>query len=97
MTGSSRSSDGLDARRRRALFRAWRRGTRELDLLLGPFADAHIGGLGDHDLADFEALLDAPEGDVLAWLTGREPVAPKYATALYQAILKFHAARHEQD
>jgi antitoxin CptB len=97
MTGSSRSSDGLDPRRRRALFRAWRRGTRELDLLLGPFADAHIGDLGDHDLADFEALLDAPEGDVFAWLTKREPVAPEHATAVFRAILSFHAARHEQD
>jgi len=97
MTGSSRSSDGLDARRRRALFRAWRRGTRELDLLLGPFADAHIGSLGDHDLADFEALLDAAEGDVFAWLTGRERVAPKYATATYRAIVAFNAGRHEQD
>jgi antitoxin CptB len=97
MTGSSRTSDGLDARRRRALFRAWRRGTRELDLLLGPFADAHIESLGDHDLADFEALLDAAEGDVFAWLTGREPVAPKYATATYRAIVAFNAGRHEQD
>jgi len=64
---------------------------------LGPFADAHIGSLGDHDLADFEALLDAAEGDVFAWLTGRERVAPKYATATYRAIVAFNAGRHEQD
>lgn len=97
MTGSSRSSDGLDARRRRALFRAWRRGTREMDLLFGPFADAHIGNLGDHDLAGFEALLEAPEGDAFAWLTRREPVPAAHDTPLFRAILAFHAARHEQD
>ena len=35
MTGSTRSSDGLDDRRKRLLFRCWHRGTREMDLLLG--------------------------------------------------------------
>ena len=41
MTGSSRSSDGLDPRRRRLLFRSWHRGTREADLIMGRFADVH--------------------------------------------------------
>ena len=93
MTGTARSSDGLDPRRRRALFRAWRRGTREMDLLLGRFADAHIGALSDHDLGDFEALMDVPDGDLYAWMIGRSPVADNYATPLYFAILAFHSAQ----
>lgn len=91
MTGTARSSDGLDPRRRRALFRAWHRGTREMDLLLGRFADAYIGDLSDADLAHFEALMDAPDRDLFAWVTGREPVAANYATPLYAAIVAFHA------
>jgi antitoxin CptB len=98
MTGSSRSSDGLDPRRRRTLFRAWRRGTREMDLLLGGFADMHINELSDGDLTDFEALMDVPEGDLYGWLTGRQPVPGNYGTPIYQAILAFHSndATHEQ-
>jgi antitoxin CptB len=94
--GTTRSSDGLDPRRRRILFRAWRRGTRELDLLLGRFADAHIAALDDHRLAEFEALLDVPDGVVVDWITGREPVAVDHATPLMQALIAFHAERHDQ-
>jgi len=97
MTGTQRSSEGLDPRRRRALFRAWHRGTREMDLLLGRFADAYIAALDDADLRTFEALMEVPEPDLLAWLTGRAAVAANYATPLYHSIERFHATRHEQD
>jgi len=96
MTGTSRSSDGLDARRKRALVRAWRRGTREMDLVLGRYADAHIASLNDHDLADFEALLEAPDPDLYSWVSGAEPVAAKYASPLFDSIVAFHARRHDQ-
>jgi len=91
MTGMSRSSDGLDARRRRALFRAWHRGTREMDLLLGPFADAHIADLGDHDLADFEALMEVPDDELLTWLVGRAEAAEEYRSRVFDSIVAFHA------
>ncbi len=97
MTGASRSSDGLDPRRRRVLFRAWRRGTREMDLLLGRFADAYIATLDDDGLAALEALLEVPDADLFAWLTGRAPVEPVHATPLYHAIAAFHATHHEQN
>ena len=96
MTGTERSSDGLDPRRRRALFRAWRRGIRELDLLLGRFADARIATLSDSDLAAFEALLEATDQDVLAWITGAEPVVAEHDTRLLAGIIAFHAGRHDQ-
>ena len=50
MTGSTRSSSGLDDRRKRLLFRCWHRGTREMDLILGRFADAEIATLSDDEL-----------------------------------------------
>jgi len=96
MTGTERSSEGLDPRRKRALVRAWRRGTRELDLILGRFADTHIANLDDHDLADFEALMEVPDPEVYAWITGARPVAGNYATPVYHAIVAFHARRHEE-
>ena len=97
MTGTARSSDGLDPRRRRALFRAWHRGTREMDLLLGRFADTHIGDLCERDLADFEALMEVPDPALFAWLTGAEPVAAKYSTPLYDALVRYPAGRNEQN
>ncbi len=93
MTGTSRTSDGLDPRRRRALFRAWHRGTREMDLLLGRFADAYIAALSEADLASLEALMEVPDRDLFAWVTGREPVAANYDTPLYAALVRFHASR----
>ena len=97
MTGTARSSDGLEPRRRRALFRAWHRGTREMDLLLGRFADTHIGDLSERDLADFEALMEVPDAALLAWLTGVEPAAANYSTPLYAALVRYHASAHEQN
>ena len=55
MTGSTRSSEGLDVRRRRLLFRAWHRGIKEMDLIMGRFSDAHVGDLSEHELGEFEA------------------------------------------
>ena len=93
MTGTSRTSEGLEPRRRRALFRAWHRGTREMDLLLGRFADAYIATLSEADLASFEALMEVPDRDLFAWVTGGEPVARNYQTPLYAALVGFHASR----
>ena len=96
MTGITRSSHDLDPRRRRALFRAWHRGMREVDLLLGPFADAHIADLGDHDLADFEALMEVPDDELLTWIVGRAPVAPNYQSRVFDSIVAFNAKSHGQ-
>ena len=86
------TSDPLDPRRRRALFRAWHRGTREMDLLLGRFADTHMASLADHDLADFEALMELPDGDLYAVITGRAAIAAGHDTPLLKVIIAFHAA-----
>jgi antitoxin CptB len=91
MTGSDLSSAGLDARRRRILFRAWRRGMREMDLLMGSFADAELPGMNDADLREFEELLDAPDPQVLAWLTGEEPAPAEIETKLFGRLRLAHA------
>ena len=55
MTGTTRTSEGLDERRRRLLYRAWHRGMREMDLIMGRFADAEIGDMSEADLDDVRA------------------------------------------
>jgi antitoxin CptB len=66
-----------DARLDKLRYRAWRRGFREADLLLGGFADAHLGGLAPADLDLFERLLDEPDPDLWDWIVGgvRPPTA----------------------
>ncbi len=95
MTGSTRSSSGLDDRRKRLLFRCWHRGTREMDLILGRFADAEIAGLTDAELDQFEHLLEVPDPDFYAALTGSVPLALQYASRLFDRIKSFRPADHE--
>lgn len=65
-----------DPRLRRLGIRAWRRGTKEMDLILGPFADARLAGMTDDALSAFEAVLDENDHDLYAWITGQaEPPA----------------------
>ena len=91
MTGSTRSSDGLDARRKRLLFRCWHRGTREMDLILGRFADAEIANLSENELAQLEYLMDVPDPDLYAALIGNVLPAPEYADGLFVRIKSFRA------
>ena len=90
MTGSNRSSDGLDPRRRRLLFRSWHRGTREADLIMGRFADAHIESFSDAELDQYEHLLEALEADLLAWVTGVGEVPPDHDTAMFRRVRDFN-------
>ncbi|VIO74071.1 hypothetical protein CI1B_53580 [Bradyrhizobium ivorense] len=94
MTGSTRSSSGLDDRRKRLLFRCWHRGTREMDLILGRFADATIADLTDQELAELEHLIEVPDPDLYAALTGDKQLAAEHATALFARIKAFRVADH---
>jgi antitoxin CptB len=94
MAGSPLSLTDLSPRRRRARFRAWHRGMREMDLLLGPFADAKIATLSEAELDDLEALMEAPDGDLFNWLSGAAPTPEACDTPMLRAILHFH--RHDK-
>ncbi len=89
MTGTTRSSEGLDVRRRRLLFRSWHRGTREMDLIMGRFADAMIATLTEAELDVFERLSEQPEPDLYAWITGDRPVPPEHDTAVFNKLRSF--------
>jgi antitoxin CptB len=95
MTGTTRSSGGLDDRRKRLLFRCWHRGTREMDLILGRFADAEIAGLTDDELGQLEHLIEVPDPDLYAALTRGVPLAPQYASGLFDRIKSFRPADNE--
>jgi antitoxin CptB len=90
---TERSSEGLDVRRRKLLFRAWRRGVREIDLIVGRFADAHIGTLDEPALDDFERLIEVPNANLYAWVVGAEDIPQQFDTAVLRKLIAFH--RHD--
>jgi antitoxin CptB len=81
-----------ETRLKRLRFRAWRRGFREADLILGPFADSHAQNLTEAELEAFERLLDLPDHDVYAWIVGAAPAPPQHATLLLAKIADFQRA-----
>jgi antitoxin CptB len=90
MTGTEISSDGLDPRRRRLLFRSWHRGIREMDLVLGRFADAHIAELNDAELDEYETWLEIPDQQIFTWVNGSQPAPAEIDTAMFRRLRDFH-------
>lgn len=71
-----------DRRLNRLRFRAWHRGTKEADLMLGGFVDHAAAGLSDADIAWLEMLMEENDADIMAWITGAKPVPAAFGTAL---------------
>jgi antitoxin CptB len=79
---------GLSPRLSRARFRAWHRGTREADLMIGGFFDRHYTSWDEAELAWFEALLDEDDVDVMAWALQTQPVPEEFAGPQLVALQK---------
>jgi antitoxin CptB len=73
-------------RLKRLRFRAWHRGTKEADLLIGGFFDAHAQGWSDAEIDLFEAMLEEQDVDIMAWAMGTQDVPERYAGTLIQAL-----------
>jgi len=76
----------LPPRLARAKFRAWHRGTREADYLIGGFFDHYNASWGEAETAWFEALLEHDDVDVLAWVLRAQPVPDDLAGAQMEAM-----------
>ena len=83
-----------DMRRRRIRVRAWRRGMREMDILMGRFVDAQAEALSAQALNELETLLDLPDDAVFRWLSGAEQPPTEHDTPLLRQIIAFH--RHDE-
>jgi antitoxin CptB len=84
--------DGLDERRKKLRYRAWHRGTREMDLVLGPFADAQLAAMSAAELDAFEALMEAADPDLFGWVVGQAPIPAAVDGALFRRLVAFHQA-----
>ena len=93
---TERSSAGLDVRRRRLLFRAWRRGVREMDLIVGRFADACIDKFDPTELDQFERLIEVPNAELYAWIIGNEVIPAAHDTPVLRRLIAFHSRAQKQ-
>ena len=94
MAPSEDAGDQLPMRLRRLRYRAWHRGTKEMDLMLGPYADARLAGMAVAELDRFEQLLEEADTDLLKWLMGQEPIPADADGTLLADLLAFRMASH---
>jgi antitoxin CptB len=78
-----------DARLKKLKLRAWRRGFREADLILGPFADKHVQNFSAAELDWFERLLEQPDQDLYAWILDRTPTPAEFDGPLMAQLKAF--------
>ncbi len=79
----------IEIRRKKALFRAQRRGFRELDLIFAAFADAHLSRLDANCLTRFEALLAVPDWQIFGWIMGHETVPSAYDDDVFAQLCSY--------
>jgi antitoxin CptB len=81
-------SSDTETRKRRLHYRAWHRGTKEADLLIGGFVDSRLGSLAPAEIDWLEGLLEENDVDIMAWMMGTKPTPPTYDTPLMAAMQK---------
>lgn len=87
--------DDIEIWRKRLTFRSWHRGTKEMDLLMGSFADRHIAGFSAAELAQYEDVLGHNDPDLYSWITGAEKVPANLATPVLGKLLTHRFADQE--
>ncbi|MEO0990389.1 MAG: succinate dehydrogenase assembly factor 2 [Pseudomonadota bacterium] len=85
-------TESPEARQKRMRMRSWRRGTKEMDLILGPYADVNLGQMGDAELEEYDALLSENDQDLYEWVTARA-APPDRFTSLIGKIAHFAKSR----
>ena len=83
------AADNISIKRKQLLFRSWHRGTREIDLLLGAFADAHIPGFDSAQLMLYERFLNNSDPDIYNWITRQDPLPPSEENGVTRLLLEF--------
>ena len=88
-----------DPRLKKLRFRAWHRGFVEADLILGPYADTHVGAMTAAQLDTFEALLEEGDHDLYSWIVGACEAPADFQTDVLEQIraFRFHATAARRD
>ncbi len=84
----------LDNRRKRLIFRSWHRGMREMDLIMGTFADVNVSDMDVAALDLYEKLLETPDPDVYDWISGQKPVPANMMNLVIEKLLAHNYAEY---
>lgn len=82
-------TDQRDIRLKRLAMRSWRRGTKEMDMILGPFADTGMAKLSDERLDQYETLLEEADQDLYMWMSNQQEI-PTNIQEIVNIIKDFH-------
>ena len=93
MAPTKSAGEDIGMRKRRLRFRAWHRGTKEMDLVFGPFADARLEGFDAAELGRLEALMEEEDTDLLKWVLGQESPRADVDVALLDELARFNQER----
>ena len=83
-------TEPITTRQKRLIYRSRYRGCREADLVFGRFADAHVNSMDQEALDRYEALIEESDQDLLAWLTGREPLPARHDHDIFHLLRRFN-------
>lgn len=89
------SMSSNEPRHKKLKLRAWRRGFREADLILGPFADLYVSSMSPEDLDLFEVLLDVPDHDLYGWILERMPTPAEFDGPLMDRLKAYRDIAHK--
>jgi antitoxin CptB len=84
------ADDNISIIRKKLIFRSWHRGTREIDLLLGRFADAHVPDFSAEQATQYARFLDNSDPDIFNWVARSEPLPPSEDSTVVQMLLAFY-------
>ncbi len=92
--------ESLENTRKRLIFRSWHRGTREMDLIMGSFADSHVPGFSVAELDLYEALLHNPDPDIYDWIIGQKIPPANVMNPVLERLLNhdyaaYRSAKHD--
>jgi len=93
MANSENVKVSLHTRRKRLRYRAWHRGTQEMDMVLGHFVDAKVGEMKEGKMDRLEKLMDEQDTDLLKWVMGQEPMPDDVDAELIQQLIEFQMNR----
>jgi antitoxin CptB len=83
------------ARRRKLSFRAWRRGFKEADIVLGHFSDEALPTMSDADMDIFEILLEVPDHDLYGWIIERDPAPAEFQSEILSRLNIFYKTAYK--
>ena len=97
MTQNDFTTEDVDKRRKRMRYRSWHRGMKEVDFILGHFADAHLAVFNDIELDQFEVVLNQSDPDIYAWFSGRQPLPSDLGSNVMKLVMNFKFSIHDTD